>query len=83
MVETMVVAGRIIVVQEMRFRLVTDDGRGYLFTLAKNANVDTTELRRLHARDTPVRVSYVGQPGLDSCVAKRVVTEWASGPVVQ
>ncbi len=67
------VAGRIIVIQEMRFRIVTHDGRGYLFTLAKNANVDTTELRRLHARDTAVRVTYVGQPGLDTCVARRVV----------
>ncbi len=83
MAETSTVTGRIIVVQEMRFRVVTADGRGYLFTLAKNANVDTTELRRLHARDIPVRVSYVGQPGLDTCVAKRVVTEWASGPVGQ
>jgi len=72
MAETLTVAGRIIVVQEMRFRIVTADGRGYLFTLAKNANVDTTELRRLHARDTPVRITYVGVPGLDSCVAKRV-----------
>jgi hypothetical protein len=80
MLKTMTIAGRIIVVQEMRFRIVTDDGRGYLFTLARNANVDTTELRRLHARDTPVRVTYAGQPGLDSCVAKRVVTEWARGP---
>lgn len=73
MAETSTVAGRIIVVQEMRFRIVTDDGRGYLFTLAKNANVDTTELRRLHRRDTQVRVSYIGQPGLDSGVARRVV----------
>jgi len=81
MVETMVVAGRIIVVQEMRFRIVTADGRGFLFTLARNANVDTTELRRLHARDTPVSVTYVGQPGLDTCVARRVVTKWASGRV--
>ncbi len=74
MAETKTVAGRIIVVQEMRFRLVTEAGLGYLFTLARNANVDTTELRRLHARNTPVRVSYEGVPGLDSCVAKRVVS---------
>jgi len=74
MAETLTVAGRIIVVQEMRFRIVTADGRGYLFTLARNANVDTTELRRLHERDTPVRISYVGQPGLDTCVARRVVS---------
>ena len=72
MAETETITGRIIVVQETRFRLVTEDGRGFLFTLARNANVDTTELRRLHARDTPVRVSYEGVPGLDSCVAKRV-----------
>jgi hypothetical protein len=83
MAGTTSIAGRIVVVQESRFRLVTDDGRGYLFTLAKNANIDATELRRLRARDTPVRVSYVGRPGLDSCVARRVVTEWASGRVGQ
>lgn len=74
MTETITIAGRIIVVQEMRFRIVTDDGRGYLFTLARNANADTTELRRLHTRDTAVRVTYVGQPGLDTCVARRVVS---------
>ena len=73
MTETETIAGRIIVVQEMRFRIVTEDGRGYLFTLAKNANIDTTELRRLHTRDTLVCVSYEGVPGLASCVAKRVM----------
>ena len=74
MAATETIAGRIIVVQEMRFRLVTEDGRGFLFTLARNANIDTAELRRLHARDIPVVVSYTGVPGLDSCVATRVVS---------
>jgi hypothetical protein len=68
------VTGRIIVVQEMRFRIVTDDGRGFLFTLARNANVGAGELHRLHARDAPVRIIYAGEPGLDTCVAKRVVS---------
>lgn len=69
---TTTIAGRIIVVQEMRFRLVTDDGRGFLFTLSKRANVGPTELQRWRAHDTTVRVTYEGQPGLDSGVARRV-----------
>ena len=64
--------GRIIAIQEGRFRLLTPDGRGFLFTLAHNANVDTLTLGQWHRRDRPVRVTYSGEPGLDSCIVRSV-----------
>lgn len=66
------VQGQIIVVQEMRFRLMTDDGRGFLFTLAHGATVDTVELNRWQRGANTVCVAYCGKPGLDSCVAHAV-----------
>lgn len=66
------VAGRIIAIQEGRFRLLTSDGRGFLFTLAHNANIDTLTLSQWHERDLPVCVTYRGEPGLESCVARTI-----------
>ncbi len=68
----MTIDGRIIAVQEGRFRLLTRDGRGFLFTLSRRANIDTLTLGQWHARDLPVRVTYSGEPGLESCVARAV-----------
>ena len=64
--------GRIIAIQEGRFRLLTPDGRGFLFTLAHNANVDTLTLGQWHRHDLPVRVTYSGEPGLESCKVRSV-----------
>jgi hypothetical protein len=66
------IEGRIIAIQEGRFRLLTVDGRGFLFTLAHNANIDTLTLLEWHERDRFVRVTYRGEPGLQSCVARAV-----------
>lgn len=66
------VDGRIIALQEGRFRLLTRDGRGFLFTLAHDANVDTLTLGQWHRRDHPVRVTYSGEPGLESCAVRSV-----------
>ena len=66
------VRGRITAVQESRFRLLTADGRGYLFTLATDADADPTQLRQWHERDSLVLVAYRGLPGMDSCVASGV-----------
>ncbi|HEY8597771.1 MAG TPA: hypothetical protein VIL85_05030 [Thermomicrobiales bacterium] len=69
---TSMVQGRIIAVQEMRFRLLTTDGRGFLFTLSHRARADASDLHRWHQGDNAVRVVYSGEPGLDSGVARAV-----------
>jgi hypothetical protein len=60
-------------VQEQRFRLVQDDGRALLLTLAHDAPLDADTLSRLHAAGTPVRVEYAGQSNLTSGVAHNVL----------
>jgi hypothetical protein len=64
--------GRISVVQEGRFRLLTDGGQGLLLTLGHDASVDDAGLHDLHARDARVLVEYEGEPNLASGVAHRV-----------
>ena len=69
---TTTVQGRIIAIQEMRFRILTGDGRGFLFTLSHNANADADDLRRWHRHDSLVQITYSGEPGLTSGVARTV-----------
>jgi hypothetical protein len=66
------VRGRISVVQEERFQLVTDDGAGMLLTLSHHANVGPEQLRDYHEQGTRVNVEYQGEPNFDSGVALRV-----------
>lgn len=66
------VQGRIIAVQEMRFRLLTADGRGFLLTLSHRARADSSDLHRWHQGDNAVQVTYSGEPGLDSGIAREV-----------
>ena len=65
-------AGRIIAVQEQRFRLQTESGQGLLLTLAVNANVDGQDLDRLRAAQTRIVVEYSGEPNLATGVAHRI-----------
>jgi hypothetical protein len=65
----MVAQGRVIQVQEQRFRLVLDDGPAYLLTLAHDASVDLQHWLRTGQR---VEVEYEGEPGLSSGVAHRL-----------
>lgn len=64
--------GRIVVVQEQRFRLATDEGVNLLLTLARSASVDQAQLCRFRDLGTPVVVAYRGQPNLASGVALKV-----------
>ncbi len=66
------IEGHISIVQEERFCLIADDGRGLLFTLDRHANVDGPRLQRLRAAHVPVRVGYSGEPTLASGVAHSV-----------
>jgi hypothetical protein len=65
----MVARGRVIQVQEQRFRLALDDGAAYLLTLAHDTVTDLPALLRSGRR---VVVEYEGEPGLSSGVAHRV-----------
>ncbi len=72
------VTGSILLVQEGRFRLMTDDGRGFLLTLAHDAGIEPSDLERLHRENVRVEVEYEGDPNLVSGVARRVraVSAW-------
>ena len=63
--------GRIVVVQESRFRLSTPAGQSFLLTLHRGAYAEL--LRRYQRDKCQVRVDYSGEPGLDSGLARAVV----------
>jgi hypothetical protein len=56
--------GIVTLVQEDRFRLVDDQGRGYLFTLGRGNGVGLRELHLWCAERTPLEVEYRGAPDL-------------------
>jgi len=63
------VTGRIILVQEDRFRMVEKTGKGYLFTLSHKARASQADLRRFHDANVKVRVLYEGEPNLATGIA--------------
>ncbi len=66
------VRGRLLLIQEERFRILGDGGQSYLFTLAHNATPDISVLERWHDDDARVIVEYEGEPNLESGVAHSV-----------
>ena len=68
--------GYITVVQEQRFRLVTDSGQGLLLTLAHDAPLDLNDLQHFHDANMHVIVEYEGESNLESGVA-----HWVSATV--
>jgi len=64
--------GHIILVQEDRFRMVDDLGRGYLFTLSHKARTGEKDLRDWHNSNMNVIVRYSGDPNLATGVAHEV-----------
>jgi len=67
-----VARGHITVVQEQRFRMVTDAGQGMLFTLSRGAQAHQADLHRFHEAYAHVAVEYMGEPNLASGVAQAV-----------
>jgi hypothetical protein len=67
-----IATGSLIVVQEQRFRLLTDRGQGLLLTLAPTAPVQTEDLCRWYEAQMPVTVEYTGEPNLTSGIAHQV-----------
>ncbi len=61
--------GRIVVVQEDRFRMVEETGRGFLFTVSHKAGIEHEDLRRYMGAGVSVEVAYEGEPNLASGVA--------------
>ena len=64
--------GHIIAVQELRFRLLTEQGQVYLLTLAPNAPLDGAALRRLQRQAARVTVDFQGEPNMRGGVARDV-----------
>lgn len=63
------VKGRILLVQEDRFRLIGETGKGFLFSLAHNAPVSSSDLGRMHDAQMTVLVHYEGEPNFESGIA--------------
>lgn len=64
--------GRIILVQEGRFRLLLDDGRARLFTLGVGAALEPQDLIGLQRRQARVSIRTHAAAGLLSEVADRI-----------
>jgi formate dehydrogenase major subunit len=64
--------GRILLVQEARFRLRQEDGRVFLFTLSRSAKTTAADLQRWRAERVTVTVEYEGKPNHESGIAQRV-----------
>jgi hypothetical protein len=69
------VRGRVIAVQEGRFRLATDDGRVLPFVLSHKASAEPQDLPPLAARPVRVLISYSESPHLIADIAHRVEIE--------
>lgn len=67
-----VAVGKVVVVQEGRFRLIDDDGRAHLFLLAHNAPFEAPDLLDLARRQARVRVLHTGAPGLIARLARDI-----------
>jgi hypothetical protein len=63
------IKGRIVAVQEERFRLMSLEGQGYLLTLAKHGSTGVRDLAYWSKTGALVEVAYSGQPQMDTVVA--------------
>lgn len=61
--------GRIVVVQEQAFRLLTDDGRGLHLTLGVYGWPFPQDLARFRDAGTTIEVEYDGEPGTTTATA--------------
>lgn len=64
--------GHIIAVQEDRFRMVGDSGKGYLFTLFHGARISRKDLSRWKDAEVKILVRYKGDPNLATGIAHEV-----------
>lgn len=66
------IRGRIVIIQEDRFRLVDTTGRGYLFSLPHSTDTSPADLQRWHDAGVGVMVAYTGEPGFSTGIARQV-----------
>jgi hypothetical protein len=66
-----ILEGWINLVQEQRFRLVTETGRAYLLVLAYNSPVAADDLLEWYRFGSRVRVEYEGEPNFENGKAHR------------
>lgn len=66
------ITGRLISVQEQRFRILTAEGQVYQLTLARDAPLDAADLASLHAHGSSVSVDFTGEPNYADGVAHSV-----------
>ena len=66
------ITGRIILVQETRFQIISESGRSYLFSLAHNASASAEDTIRWHNDNEKVMVIFEGRPALASGIAHTV-----------
>lgn len=69
----MQVSGRIVSLQEQRFRLLTDTGQVFLLTLSRHAPLDSEKLAELHRAQAHLQVHFTGEPNLSGGVAQNVL----------
>ncbi len=70
--ERKTITGRILAVQEYRFRLAADDGRALLFTMNRFANIDLDQLCQMQKDSAHIKVEYEGEPDLESSTAHHI-----------
>ncbi len=66
------IEGRIVVIQEDRFRLVRGRGQVFLFTLSHKASSSVDDLDLWHKQNRRVVVEYEGRSDFESAVAHSV-----------
>jgi hypothetical protein len=66
------ISGRILIVQEDRFRVIAADGRGYLLALSHSARIRMADLRRYQQAGTRIQVEYEGSPNLADGIAYKL-----------
>ena len=70
-----VARGTIVVTQETRFRLITDEGRAMLFLLAHDSSIEPQDLALLQAKQPRVRVLYTPAAGLVAGLARDIIDD--------
>jgi hypothetical protein len=66
------IMGRILFVQEERFRIIDEKGRSYLFDLSHRSSIKDQELADWSRAKTWLIVEYEGEPELESGIAVSV-----------
>lgn len=69
---TNTIRGRVLMVMDPHFRLMSESGQVLLLTLGWHADASGEDLGRLRDEEALVEVKFVGKPGYDSARADSV-----------